>query len=192
MSVKPSRQVERAAATRRRIAAAARGLFASQGYTATTLAQVAEAAGVAVQTVYAVYGSKAGILRALREGLASHAEADALYERAVAEADPGRKAALMAESLRRRWEDGHDIVAIHEDAGRSDPSIRQETDQLLERRRRAFARLTRDQRAVALVDALTLPQVYETLVSHHGWTPAAYEAWLAQALEQVLSGRHPA
>lgn len=192
MSVKPSRQAERAAATRHRIAAAARPLFATQGYAATTLSQVAEAAGVAVQTVYAVYGSKAGILRALREELLSHPEADALFEQAVVETEVARKAALMASSIRRRWEDGHDIVAVHEDAGRSDPGVRQETDQVLAHRRRAFTRLTGDQRALALIDALTLPQVYETLISRHGWTPAAYEAWLAQALEQALSGRHPA
>ena len=144
---------------------------------------------MAVQTVYAVYGSKAGILRALREDLVSHPEADALFERAVAEPAAARKAALMAGSVRRRWEDGHDIVAAQEDAGRSDPSVRRETDQVLAHRRRAFARLTDDRRALALIDALTLPQLYETLVSRHGWTPAAYEAWLAQALEQSLTGR---
>ncbi len=51
--------------TRRRIVAAARVLFARDGYGATTLRGIATEAGVAVQTVYAVYGSKAGTLAAL-------------------------------------------------------------------------------------------------------------------------------
>jgi TetR/AcrR family transcriptional regulator of autoinduction and epiphytic fitness len=60
-ATKPSRR-QRAEATQRRIARAAYTLFCEQGYGATTMAQVAEAAGVAIQTVYFAFHTKAGLL----------------------------------------------------------------------------------------------------------------------------------
>ena len=48
--------------TRRRIAAAARQRFLEEGYTATTIAEVARTAGVAVQTIYSAVGGKADLL----------------------------------------------------------------------------------------------------------------------------------
>lgn len=53
---------ERSRATHWRIVEAAYRLFTAQGYAATTMAQVAEAAGVAVQTVYFVFHAKTALL----------------------------------------------------------------------------------------------------------------------------------
>lgn len=53
---------EQARGTRRRIVAAARGLFLERGYAATTLEAVAERAGVAVQTVYFHFRNKRTVL----------------------------------------------------------------------------------------------------------------------------------
>jgi AcrR family transcriptional regulator len=53
---------ERSRATHQRIVAAAHRLFTSQGYASTTMGQVAEAAGVAVQTIYFVFHTKAALL----------------------------------------------------------------------------------------------------------------------------------
>ena len=53
---------ERARATHWRIVEAAHRLFTSQGYASTTMGQIAEAAGVAVQTVYFVFHTKAALL----------------------------------------------------------------------------------------------------------------------------------
>lgn len=194
---RPSLRQERAAVTRRRIADAALTLFSARGYGATTLAAVAMEAGVAVQTVYAVYGSKAGILRALRERVVSHPEADALFEDALAARDAGRKLELFARSIRRRWEDGLDIVAIHADAARIDPALHDEVEQVLGRRRAGIARLGRSlehalpgsldiARATAILDALTLPEIYVELVEIQRWTPEEFEAWLANSLRQQL------
>jgi TetR/AcrR family transcriptional regulator, regulator of autoinduction and epiphytic fitness len=56
---------EQAVRTRRAILDAAAQLFVDPGYAATPLTAVASAAGVAVQTVYKVFGSKKGLLSAL-------------------------------------------------------------------------------------------------------------------------------
>jgi AcrR family transcriptional regulator len=58
-----ARRREQAAETRNRILGAARNLFVTQGYGRTTIAEVARAAGVAVETVYAAYRNKATVLR---------------------------------------------------------------------------------------------------------------------------------
>jgi AcrR family transcriptional regulator len=56
---------EQAAQTRTRILDAAYRLLCAGGYEATTMQMVAEAAGVAVQTVYFVFGTKARLLSAV-------------------------------------------------------------------------------------------------------------------------------
>jgi len=52
----------RAEATQWRIVKAAFGLFCERGYVGTTMVQIAEAAGVAVQTVYFTFNTKAAVL----------------------------------------------------------------------------------------------------------------------------------
>lgn len=54
---------EAARRTRRRVVEAATELFTTRGYAATSLADVAEVAGVARPTVFAAFGSKAALLR---------------------------------------------------------------------------------------------------------------------------------
>ena len=58
-----TRRREQAEETRGRISGAAHDLFVTQGYGRTTIAEVARAAGVAVETVYAAYRNKATLLR---------------------------------------------------------------------------------------------------------------------------------
>src|SRR6476620_11598448 len=56
---------EQAVQTRTRILDAAGDLFAANGYARTTVRAIADAANVAVDTVYAVFGTKARVLTAL-------------------------------------------------------------------------------------------------------------------------------
>lgn len=58
-----SARSDAARASRRRVLEAARELFLSQGYGATTIAAIARAGGVSAQTVYSVFGSKSALLK---------------------------------------------------------------------------------------------------------------------------------
>jgi AcrR family transcriptional regulator len=199
VKARPTLRDERAAVTRRRIAAAARTLFRIGGYGATTLQAIAQEADVAVQTVYAVYGSKKGILHELRDTVLRQPAAEALYEDAMHEANAERKLELFASSIRQRWEFGYDVVAIHRDAGATDPSVRDEVEQALGMRRRGIARLAQSMEgqlapgidvahATAIIDALTLPEVYAELIDIGGWSADDFEVWLADCLKaQLLS-----
>ncbi|UBU16273.1 TetR/AcrR family transcriptional regulator [Nonomuraea gerenzanensis] len=62
---KPNKKAQKAAETRRRVLGAAGDLFVAQGYGATTLQEIATRAGVAVQTVYFVFGNKRRLLKEL-------------------------------------------------------------------------------------------------------------------------------
>lgn len=190
---------EHAQLTRRRIAEAARRLFASGGYSATTLAEIAAEAGVAVQTVYAVYVSKAGIMDALREAVMAQPEARDLYRQAMAAPTAALCLDMFARSIRWRWEQSADVTRIFRDAGAADVRIREGLAATLEQRRqgiRALAeRLGADLRpgvevatAAAILDALTLAEVYAELVEVQGWTADAYEAWLVAILSRELLG----
>lgn len=196
-SGRPSLRAERAAVTRRRIADAARHALARDGYGATTLQAIAEEAGVAVQTVYAVYGSKAGILRELREAIVSQPEADARVREAMQATTPRQCLELLARSVRLRWEAGSDVIRISREAAATDATLRDELGLVYRRRRRGLATVVATlegalakgldlERAEAIVNALTLPELYEELVGAQGWTADAYETWLAGTLKRQL------
>jgi len=79
-------------AMRARILAAARRLFASQGYQATTLREVVEQAGTSIGNCYFYFADKEKLLEALVEEVNS--EVGAVIDRAVAEAPPSGAARL--------------------------------------------------------------------------------------------------
>lgn len=191
-------RAERAAATRRRILAAARTRFGNPGYGATTLTDIAAAAGVAVQTVYAVFGSKAGILRVLRDQVVEDPDATLAYGAALAAEDPAATLRWFARSIRLRWEAGHDIVNANTKAAAADPAIRAELQSAVDARRRGIKRLAEHlgnlthvdaDRADALLDALTMTETYEQLVAVHRWSPDEYESWLGDALVALILDR---
>lgn len=104
----PKAQTPKAQATTKRIAAEAARLFFEQGYGATTVAEVARAAGVAAGTVMLHFGSKSA--------LATAAFADRIAE-TVATAAAARTGTSVSADLTSlvaplyRWYDQHQVVA---------------------------------------------------------------------------------
>ena len=192
-----SLRATRAADTRLRIEEAARRCFAERGYAATTLREIAAEAGVAVQTVYATFGSKAAILRSLRLRVVGDSEADDAWGTALEAASVGAAVKAFARSIRLRWEHGADVVAANTDAARSDPVIRAEVEGAVRVRRtgigllaarlvRLDPRLAPADRITAMLEALTVTDAYMVLTGAHGWTSDDYETWLRGALADAL------
>ncbi|MFC8730971.1 TetR/AcrR family transcriptional regulator [Luteimicrobium sp. NPDC057192] len=190
---RPTLRQEQAAVTRSRILTAARRLFFRDGYAATTLKTVAAEAGVAVQTVYAVFGSKSAILTELRWMVVDLPEAEVARREAMAAATVEGRLATFAHSIRLRWELTGDVVQIDQDAVRTDLSIKVEIQPAESRRQAgisAFSRALVDDfglaidtaRLAAALDALTMYRLYAQLVGVHGWSPDEYEAWLGAQL----------
>jgi AcrR family transcriptional regulator len=178
---RPTLRQERAATTRRRILTAARRLFFRDGYAATTLKAVAAEAGVAVQTVYAVFGSKAAILAALREQVVDQPEADRALQVAIGEPTFEQRLAGFARSIRLRWELAGDIV--QDAAGRRQAGI----TRFMQSAAEALAHDLDVPRAIAIADALSMYDLYDRLVGFHRWPPDDYQEWLTIELQRSLT-----
>src|SRR5450432_4279179 len=93
--------------TRQRIIDAARHLILDRGYRATTIAAIADQAGVSVDTVYALVGRKPLVLRELIEQALSGTDHAVVAEDRAhviamrAEADPAAKLAIYARAVRK-------------------------------------------------------------------------------------------
>ena len=90
---------QHAAVTRRAILQAARELFAEQGFANTTVKGLAERAGVAVQTIYATFGSKAGVVMGLVDLLDEEAGVEVIHADIQRTDDPREMLRLTARIL---------------------------------------------------------------------------------------------
>ncbi len=191
-----------AEATKERITSSARLLFAHAGYGATTIEAIAAKAGVAVQTVYASFGSKKAILASIRQTWLRESRVAELSERALRELDAARRLEMAAEWTRRQYEGGFDVIRIYEGAASSSPEMAAELRAVLDGRKRAVARFMQEfarlaelapaldlRRAADIYWALTMPGLYGELVLERGWSPARYQEWLAGTLKQQLLRR---
>src|ERR1700730_5801403 len=100
MSVKrparPDLRSEHAAATRSRVERGAKTLFARDGYAGTTIAALAEEAGVAAQTLYSAFGSKAAIAISVMEDAVISSGIREANEAALREPDGEKAVRLVA------------------------------------------------------------------------------------------------
>jgi AcrR family transcriptional regulator len=185
---------QQAAATRLRVIAAARSVFASRGYRAATIADVAQAAGVAVPTVYKVFGGKRNLFSAVIEEWRSSFVPESIDD---IPADPRRALAHWAKVIRRQWETGLDIAAIYRSAATTEPDVQAELTARLAQRENWVRRVATElgphlepgvtvDQAAAVLSALALPETYRELVVTRGWTPDAFEQWLSKTLTRVL------
>jgi len=193
------RRRDQAEATRTDIAAAARRLFVAHGWAGTRVRDVAREAGVAEPTVYAVYGSKAGLALALIDSLDTAADVEAEdAELAATAGDPTGQLAAMISFDRRLFERGGDVLGLLHDAGRSEPELaaayqagRARGDRT---RQKVFSRwpprALREgldlQSAVDAYAALCNVDVYRLLTEERGWSPDQIERWWTDSLIRLL------
>jgi AcrR family transcriptional regulator len=186
-----------ALATRKLIVDTARDLFLEQGYVATTIEAISTQAGVAVSTVYAAFGSKRGILRAIREAWHEESGQRDIYKLASEQSDPLRRLELAAHATRRQWETSASMIGIYRGAAIADQEAAAELELALQGRRTHLDSFIHQisvdlrpglspERAVDIFFALTLAEIYEDLVGRRGWSPDEYEVWLTGALKQQL------
>jgi len=186
-----------ALATQALIVDTARRLFLEQGYHATTIEMIAAEAGVAVSTIYAIFRNKRGILQAMREAWHLESGQRDIYALAREESDPKKRLALAAHATRRQWETGAALTRIYNAAASADPEAAAELAVALEGRRKNLTAFIEEMapdlrqeldaaRAADIFLALTMAEIYDTLVRQRGWTPDEYETWLTTLLRQQL------
>ena len=201
--VKPQptyRQLQ-AQATRDRIADAARRLFATDGYGATSMDAIAREAGVAARTVYAAFGAKREILSLICERWLEQADARDLAGQVLAEPNPTLRLRGAAHWLRVLYSAGFDVVLIFEAATDESPETRALLRAKLAGRNQVMDAIIASldghltipvPQAQAMYRALAAPGVYRELVEESGWTPADFEHWVADTLQRnLMAPRHP-
>lgn len=199
------RRREQAAVTRRAILDAAQPLFERDGYSATTMAAIAEGAGVSLKTVYVVFETKSGILRALWNLLLRGDDDEApvaqrtWYRAVLEEPDPERTLRLNARNARRVKERAAALMAVIRSAAAIEPDIgalwgRIQTEfhdnqrvilQTLHDRGALRPGLGLD-RATDIVWTLNHPDVWGLLVGQRGWSPDEFEQWFGDTIVAQL------
>ena len=183
--------------TRRLIVDAARKLFLEGGYANTTIESIADQAGVAVSTIYAVFRSKRGILRAIRKAWHHQSHIQEFLYSHPADADPAQSIERLAAATRLQWDTGLDVIKIYRGAAAADSEAAAELQEAMQGRQKGldtFTALLKDHlrhgldlpHASAIVRALCQPEVYEELVVRSGWTAEAYQGWLASAIQREI------
>jgi AcrR family transcriptional regulator len=186
-----------AGATRDAILAAARRLFASRGFAATPVDAIAREAGVAVPTVYVVFGSKRAILLAMLDVIDEQAEAGALRP-VLAQGSVGDQREAIARFLGRLFTRGGDIIEAARMAGSGDPELRAMTEKGRERHRDETRKVALAwSRAGALrpglsardagdaLAAITSYAVFADLMAS-GWSVRKYETWIGDAMGRLI------
>lgn len=184
---------------------AARELFLERGYGATTVEAISAQADVPAATVYRLFGSKLGILKALLDvSIVGDDEDVPMAERPhvramLAAADPrAQLAGFVTISA-----DVNDRVApmyrILVGAAASDADAAALLDTLTAQRQqgqrliaRSLARAgalrpgLRERDAADVIHALLSPELYRLLVVDRGWKTARYQTWLTDTLVDQL------
>ena len=185
--------------TQRRILEAARSLFGRLGIDPVTIAAIGKKAGVAGSTVYAIYGSKDGILRALMEQSLFGSQFQSAQELLRGEDDPVKLIAMTPRVSRAIYESEASNLGLIRHASGFSPALRkmeQEFERirydaqearvrLLFKARKARRGLTEPE-ARRILWMYTSRDVYRMLVTESGWTPDRYEAWLSTTLLEAL------
>jgi len=188
-----------AAQTRAAVLDAATRLFGELGWADSSMRRVAKAAGVAVETVYAAFGSKRDLLAAVMDvAVVGDDLPIPLAQRDVAlvlgtgtRDERVTKAAGMSAAISGRT---CELVQALTQGSATDDVLAQRLAALDERRRGEiadyFMRVASRAPTVLELDEvwlLTSAEVFHLLVHRSGWTPEQHEHWLADSLLRLVS-----
>jgi AcrR family transcriptional regulator len=171
--------------------------FCERGW-AASVRDIARAAGVSVETVYTHFGSKVGLLNQVVDvAVVGDDDPVALVDRPEFTAlstgsrrERARAAAALNTAINQRTTP---LFRALREAAAVEPVLASRLQGLRESQRQtvhaALAMVVAREVSATQADglwALLSQEVYELLVGSADWTPAQYEAWLAQAITTLL------
>ena len=196
---------EQARARRRAVVVAAEALFERDGFRSTTIAAVAERAGVSAESIYKGFGTKAALAKAVFDFVIAgddepvpvwrRSEADAIR----AEPDIRRKIMLYSRGLAARQQRSAKVQILIRDGGHTDQTLTTLWQQLLAERLTGMTMLGRHliesgqlREGIDLDEVrdvlwtYTAVELYELLVVERGWPLDRYADWIGQAIAAAL------
>jgi AcrR family transcriptional regulator len=194
-----SLRAEQAAATKRLILDAARRVFRERGYAGTTIAAVAEAADVAVPTVYASVGGKPAIVVELNELITQESAVPAAIQAIRTSPDPVEVVRLAVDVVRRIHEEFGDVIDVLRQAAPTEPDAAAGLADGLRRHRMGFdltahrleelgalrKGMTPEQ-ASEILGVLTMWGTWEAMVQHYGWSWDAAADWVVEVARATI------
>lgn len=198
-----SRRQRRAREVRDAVVDTAQRLFLRDGYAATTIAAIAVATDVSVETIYKGFGGKPGIVRAIVErGLVGEGPVPAEHRSdriRDTESDPRKILAAWGEFTTEIAPRVAPILRLARDVAASDPEVaavlRDVNRQRLERMTvnaqglQEAGHLRPNMSAEQAADIMwtySSPEVYDLLVIQRGWSPQRFGSFVAEALIAAL------
>jgi AcrR family transcriptional regulator len=201
-------RAQHAEATRQAIIDSARRIFLEKGYAATTMPEIARAAGTALDTVYATVGKKPALFRLLIEMAISGADGvvpaeQRDYVRAIrAEPDSTRKIHIYADAMRAIQPRLAPLVRVLQGAAPLDPELKELWQSITQRRADNMRLFVQDlaatghlrsglseSKAADLVWSMNSPEFYSLLVEQRRWPVEEYAVWLRDAWIRLLLER---
>ena len=193
-------RMEAAERTRSKVLEAGKFLFSRRGIDSTTIAQIAERAGVSGPTVYATMKSKAGLLHALMHDAMFGPRFQQARQKLEGVMDPVKRIAMTAQVARAIYEGESAELSLLIKSSAFSPELRK-TQQSFEALRRKMQQeridalfaagrarkgLTKEA-AATLMWMFTSREVYHKLVHESAWTPERFQAWLELTLIETLT-----
>lgn len=191
-----------AAQTKERILLAAKNLFESEGFECVTIEKIAQVASVSMPTIYSLFQSKRGILRALMDEVFPKDQFNILVEKSHEASSPKERLLFSAKIARQIYDAEKAQTEIFRGAVVLAPEFKELEK---EREMRRYTRQELTIKAMAkekslskklsvnkardLLWAFTGRDLYRMLVVEQGWTSEEYEEWLAQLLASTLIDR---
>lgn len=201
----PGKQAVKARETRRRVVEAAKELFVAQGYGTTTLQEIADRAGVSVQTIYFSFGNKRVVLKEVVDiSIAGDDEPIATLDRpwfreVIQTPTAAEQLEAQARGTRKVLERVAPITEVLRTAALMDPEVAELWEQDTDPRHTvqaaaAEALLAKPDAAPGLsveqvtdrLYALFSPELYLLLVRDRGWTADQWETWTRETLHSQL------
>lgn len=204
-SYNSTRRKNQANETRRMIVEAARKLFYELGFTNATIDAIAQEAGVASETIYAIFGNKQAILMNLIQAtLVGDYEKVPLLERqfikdAINETDQQQLIKKFASDIYKIMQRMSPIFALLRSTAKTDPEIMALLNKLLMERLGGMSffvnqlsrigplkeQILTDQAQVT-VWAISSAEVFTLMTQDLGWSEQKYTTWLSSTLERLL------
>jgi AcrR family transcriptional regulator len=192
--------------TRAAVVEAAQSLFVERGYAATTIEAISDRSDTPQATVYRLFSSKLGILKAVLDiSVGGDDQAVAMADRPqvralLSDQDPENQLTGFAALLREVMARVGPVHRILADAARSDQAAASLLAEMARQRHEGQRRIARslarsgalqpglqERDAADIIHALASPEVYGLLVFDRGWSSERYEKWLRVILiDQLL------
>ena len=191
--------------TRRQIANAARDLFFERGYSGTSIDAIAQAAGVAPETVYATFSNKRNILSHLMDiSIGGDDQPIRLIDRPEPQAvlqdtDPHRQIRMFSQGITGILARVAQLFEIMRSAAKTEKEIEDLLQHMLKERMENMTMVVGQiaahgglregmevSKAAEMIWTMTSPEVFLLLTRDRAYSNEQYAVWLEAALSRLL------